>query len=76
MRGGEAAGGMDYEMGAFAFLSLFINFFTTHEVLGEVQIIIWSCGFIVWTDCVLVLLRNTGGQPSETSDDHPLEGAT
>jgi hypothetical protein len=33
---------------------------------------IWSWGFIVWSDCVLVYVRNTEVQPSEPSDDHPL----
>jgi hypothetical protein len=33
---------------------------------------IWSWGFIVWSDCVLVYVRNMEVQPSEPSDDHPL----
>ncbi len=33
---------------------------------------IWSWGFIVWSDCVLVYVRNTEVQPSEPSDDRPV----
>jgi hypothetical protein len=57
---------------SISIFSLYLQMFFMHRaLLGEVQTYIWRWGFIVWSECVLIWLRNTPGQPSETSDDHP-----
>jgi hypothetical protein len=69
---------MDYEMGAFAFS------FIIYQLLSYARAS-WGGAdnyLGLWFHCLVRLcsspatLRNTGGQPSETSDDHPLEGAS